>query len=98
VIYHTKKFAIFNTDGQLRNITLTFLALAAPLRLAFNNRIEARGFSAVQRKVAMAPKRSAKRKVPGESTTDGTNGAITSELPDRESWPGWVEVENEPVC
>ncbi|SMQ55301.1 unnamed protein product [Zymoseptoria tritici ST99CH_1A5] len=44
----------------------------------------------------MGPKRGAKRKASKTAGENGANGSPALVLPDRESWSGWVEVENEP--
>ena len=47
----------------------------------------------------MAPKRGKKRKQTRLSaeTVDGANDETPLSPPDRETWPGWVEMESEPV-
>ena len=44
----------------------------------------------------MPPKKGIKRKAAKESTAE-TNGDAHLTPPDRENWPGWVEMESEPV-
>ncbi|EME40184.1 hypothetical protein DOTSEDRAFT_179147 [Dothistroma septosporum NZE10] len=44
----------------------------------------------------MPPKRGIKRKANGAAATTA-NGDKTLTLPDRQTWPGWVEMESEPA-
>lgn len=45
----------------------------------------------------MPPKKGTKRKAARDSNSE-LNGDVDLAAPDRNTWPGWVEMESEPVC